>query len=124
MYTLAGSEATGRFFRRQCSIKERNRRLEAGDLRQIGFSSNSYIGKHSFSKYTKAMALRCGFENPERNTAHGKRKEGISAMSNAEDAVDGKLIMSSARHKSEKLSFQYRKPNEIAREKKDESIIE
>ena len=124
VYKLAGPDARGRFFRRSCSQSEKNRRTKVGDTREMGFEPVHVVGKHSFSKYTKAMAKRCGFINPERNTAHGKRKEGISAMSNAEDAVDGKLIMASARHKSEKLSFKYRQPNETAREKKMVALLD
>ena len=121
---LAGTEASGRLFRRAYSASELKRRLKIGDTRQMGFENNYVIGKQSFSKYTKAMAERCGFVNPERHTAHGKRKEGISAMSNAVDTLDGKMIMTSARHKSEKLSFKYRKPNDVSREKKYKAILD
>ena len=85
------------------------RRKQIGDLRQMDFSNS--IGKNSLTNYTMSMAKRCGFKNPERHTAHGKRKEGISAMSNTKDTVDGKLIMKSARYKTELLNYKYRKPN-------------
>ena len=123
-YVFAGSNYQGRIFRRRASVKEIKRRQLVGDRREMGFDMHHAIGKNSLSNYTVSMAKRCGFDNPDRNTAHGKRKEGISAMSNAKEAVDGKLIMASSRHKCERLNYKYRKPNDIAMEKKYKALLD
>lgn len=37
------------------------------------------------------MVVCCHFDNPDRCTAHGKRKKGVSAIVNAKEAVDDEV---------------------------------
>ena len=70
------------------------------------------------------MAVRCRFENPERCTAHGKRKEGVSAMVNAKESVDDEVHRKSSWHKSISSNLRYRVANDAAMDKKFDALLD
>ena len=95
------------------------------DFTEIDLSSpNGHLGANQFTKYTRRMALRCKFENPERCTAHGKRKEGVSAMVNAKESVDDEVHRKLSRLKSISSNLRYRVANDTAMDKKFDALLD
>ena len=82
----------GHFFRRRAPQKVIDKRRKNNDFTEMDLTSpNGHLGANQFTKYTKRMATQCHFLKPDRYTAHRKRKEGVSAMVNAKDAVDDEV---------------------------------
>ena len=96
---------SAKFFRRQAPRKEiRNRRKN-----DLFFESGEPFGVNYFNQLMVSMAHDCGFNNPDRCTAHGRRKEGISKLANS--GVEDKVILNSARHNHLSTNMIYRKPD-------------
>ena len=115
----------GRFFRRRAPQKVIDQRRKKNDFCEIDLSTpNGHLGANQFTKYTRRMAIRCRFENPERCTAHGKRKEGVSAMVNAKESVDDEVHRKSSRHKSIASNLRYRVANDTAMDKKFDALLD
>jgi len=58
------------------------------------------------------LAKRMGFENPDRCTAHGNRKLGITTVVTNAPKDCNKVILEASRHKSIQTSLTYQKVNE------------
>ena len=124
-YTLGPVKPFGRFFRRRAGRKTIDKRRKKNDFTEIDLTSpNGHLGANQFTTYTKRMAVRCNFENPDRCTAHGKRKEGVSAMVNAKEAVDDEVHRKSSRHKSISSNLRYRVANDTAMDKKFDALLD
>lgn len=73
---------------------------------------------HSYpNKILKKLAEECGYDNPTRNTAHGKRKLGISAMINSKEAIPSKIVRNYSRHATDSINMVYQKPDESGMDK-------
>ena len=106
-----------KFFRRRAPRKEiRNRRKN-----NIFFESGDAFGQNYFNQLMVTMAHECGFENPSRCTAHGRRKEGISKLANS--GVEDKVILNSARHNHLSTNMIYRKPDATTIATKSKSLM-
>lgn len=124
-FKLGPVKPFGRFFRRQAPQKVIDKRRKNNDFTEIDLTSpNGHLGANQFNKYIKRMAIRCHFSKPDRCTAHGKRKEGVSAMVNAKDAVDDEVHRRSSRHKSISSNLRYRIANDTAMDKKFDALLD
>ena len=124
-YKLGPVEPFGRFFRRKAPQKVIDKRRKNNNFTEIDLSSpNGHLGANQFTKYTRRMAVRCRFEKADRCTAHGKRKEGVSAMVNAKDAVDDEVHRKSSRHKSISSNLRYRIANDTAMDKTFDALLD
>ena len=98
---------------------------EKNDFTEIDLSTpNGHLEANQFTKYTRHMVVRCRFKNPERCTAHGKRKEGFSAMVNTKELVNDEVHRKSSRHKSISSNLRYRVANNTAVDKKIDALLD
>ena len=124
-FVLGPVHPFGRFFRRRAPQKVLDKRRKKNDFTEIDLTTpNGHLGANQFTKYTRRMAVRCRFENPERCTAHGKRKEGVSAMVNAKEVMDDEVHRKSSRHKSISSNLRYRVANDAAMDKKFDALLD
>ena len=108
---------TAKFFRRRAPRKEiRNRQN-----RNLFFESGEPFGQNYFNQLMVTMAHDCGFTNPSRCTAHGRRKEGISKLANS--GVEEKVILNAARHNHVNTNMIYRKPDATTIASKNLSLM-
>jgi hypothetical protein len=61
---------------------------------------HSKFGKNHYNEVCKAVARRCGMNNPEQHTASSRRRSGITQLVSSHTVVPSSKIMISARHKS------------------------
>ena len=62
------------------------------------------------NKIAKEMAILCGYDNPETNTGHGKRKFHISKIANS--GLGPSTTIAISRHKNVQTVTRYHKPNQ------------
>jgi hypothetical protein len=89
-------------------LKKRRKQIEKGtflpcaDLTDHGKFGANYIS----STVIKEIAHRCGFVNPDKCTAHGRRAAGITNLVSS-GTVSTAQIQTSARHKSATTNVKY-----------------
>ena len=86
---------------------------------KAGPGKNEVFGRNYFNKVLKDLAVACGYDNPMRCTAHGKRRGGNSAIVNSKEEICEKLRLKVCRHKSGKTNAQY---TEFDADQRDKAI--
>jgi hypothetical protein len=107
-YKLVDPKYKGRIFRR--AVKRCSR-----DTNWPNMTKNGVIGKNKFSDFTKHIAHRTGMTKPSKCTSGGRRRAGISQLSNAANHVPEAVRMKSARHKCPTTHALYQETNEEQR---------
>ena len=64
------------------------------------------IGHNNVNRILKRIAVWCKYDNPERNTAHGKRRHGLSDCANAGVAAGAMLQLGGHAHLSTSARYQ------------------
>ena len=108
---------TAKFFRRRAPQKE----IRFRQKRNLFFESGEPFGQNYFNQLMVTMAHECGFTNPSRCTAHGRRKEGISKLAN--NGVEEKVILNAAWHNHVSTNMIYRKPDATTIASKNLSLM-
>lgn len=96
------SDYTGTIFHHQLNEKKIKKLKMTRDSE--GFMPmadlTSPFGKNYYNIVCKAVATRCGLDNPEKHTAASRRRSGITQLVSSDVVVPSSEIMISARHKS------------------------
>ena len=87
------------------------------DPRSVGVWGANYPNKVS-----KDMAMLCGYDNPQRCTAHGKRKGTCALMGNSSENVAAKQQCKVVRHSSIATNMRYQNCDQVQNDKCVRSI--
>ena len=107
---------TGRVFRRAVTKKKQV-------LNIPNMKSNGVIGKNKFSDLTKAVARRCNMTNPEKCTAGGRRRAGITQLANQANGVSEAVRMHAARHSCPRVHGKYQERSEEAKAQRSNAVM-
>jgi hypothetical protein len=70
---------------------------------------NGVFGINHLNKKLVELAKVCGFKDPNKNTAHSKRKFAITSLVSAKEEIGHQNIKTAARHKSDDAHRQYQR---------------
>jgi hypothetical protein len=70
---------------------------------------NGVFGINYLNKQLVELAKLCGFTDPQRNTAHSKRKFTITALLSHHEEIGHQNIKVAARHKTDDANRQYQR---------------
>jgi hypothetical protein len=86
-------------------------------------SKKGKFGKNYTTTVCRRVAARCGFENPEKHTAAGRRRTGITELVSSDTEVPSSELLISSRHKSVITSAKYQASNENAHAKRYQATM-
>lgn len=104
-YKRAQPGYTGRIFRRP--VKKGGVIFNMPNMKD-----NGVVGKNQFSAMTRKVAHRTGMTNPDKCTAGGRRRAGITNLANLANAVPEAERMRMARHKCPSTHAKYQEVSE------------
>jgi hypothetical protein len=93
-----------RIFRREAPNKLLKKWKKFGLSWRANPAKNGVYGKNYINVQLKALAHICNYENPDRCTAHGKRKYAVSALVNSSENIASKEVCNRTRHKSDSVN--------------------
>lgn len=86
-------------------------------------SDKARFGKNYTTVVCRSVARRCGFDTPERHTAAGRRRAGITELVSSDVVVPSSELLIASRHKSAVTSAKYQAANENAHAKRYEASM-
>ena len=81
-------------------------------------SEKGKFGKNYTTEVCRRVARCCGFEDPEKHTAAGRRRTGITELVSSDVEVPSSELLLASRHKSVGMSSRYQAGNENAHAKR------
>ena len=118
---------TGTILRRSLPEKERKKlRKSLGRgafLPMADLAEKGRFGKNYTTTVCRRVALRCSFDRPEKHTAAGRRRAGITDLVSSTVEVPSSELLIASRHKSILMSAKYQASNENAHAKRYEATM-
>jgi len=118
---------TGTILRR--AIPEKERRKLHKSLGKGAFvpmadlAEKGRYGKNYTTVVCRRVAKRCSFDKPEKHTAAGRRRAGITDLVSSSVEVPSSELLISSRHKSILMSSKYQASNENAHAKRYQATM-
>ena len=113
--TVEGSEGGRRLFRKPASKAELQLWAKEGHPEwQLSAKKSRVIGKSNVNKILKNIAVLCKYDNPEKCTAHGKRRGGISVCANQKGGCHPQAMKQLGGHTHLDTAIRYVAPDQQA----------
>ena len=118
---------TGTILRRSLpekALKKMRKSMSEGSFVPMAdLSGRGKFGKNYTTVVCRKVANRCGFDNPQKHTAAGRRRTGITQLVSADVVVPSSELLIASRHKSALTSAKYQAANENAHAKRYEATM-
>ena len=113
--TVEGSEGGRRIFRKPASKAELELWTKQGHPEwKLSAKRSRVIGQNKINDIVKEIAVLCKYDNPDKCTAHGKRRGGISVVGNQKNGCHSQAVQQIGGHAYLKTTCGYIEPNQQA----------
>lgn len=106
------SDGIQRIFRKPAKKATIEKWILEGKPWRLNPNSSKVIGSHTINSILKSIAVLCKYDNPKRCTLHGKRRCGVSKITNGgASAAVSKMVCG---HADLEMTAKYQKPDQAA----------